>query len=204
MQNLTMEWSIIPNILSTEQIHTILYGDICWKHQVSRTRTIQKKYRGTSSVLEDLRYFNWVQLPDGRIDINIPHGLHCLIPIPDNVLQMFPGYTIVHINLLVTPSGAQTQQWHQDNGKLSLQDYYTILIPLNYSPGMGKTQLVVPYKHKLPKDPVFTEPHLALGDGLCFSGALWHRGTANMSNDTRYCIYLIISRRPEMTVEGWR
>jgi ectoine hydroxylase-related dioxygenase (phytanoyl-CoA dioxygenase family) len=85
----------------------------------------------------------------------------------------------------------------------NLNKYYTLLIPLTDEPGMGKTEVITPY-HKSYKNGEIITPNVSIGDGLLFSGNLWHRGTANLSKKTRYCIYMIITDLPEEElVESW-
>ena len=216
------KYTLLPKLLTETDVQRVLYGDrpsgVEWSKQLSRKRSARQIYRGVTQLYEqsDLAYYKWVQLPDGRVDIHLPEALaHQLVPEATRAALLnhmsewvrggdFSNYRITHINLLITPPYAATQQWHQDNGSLAPEDYYTVLIPLNQNPLFGHTQLVVPYKHKLPKTPHTVEPSVAPGDGLLFSGALWHRGTYNGACVPRYCLYLIVSRAPpESLVESW-
>lgn len=55
----------------------------------------------------------------------------------------------------------------------------TVLIPLVDVPGMGRTEI-------LTGDETIIVPDVSVGDALIFSGSVWHRGTANLSNMPRY------------------
>lgn len=124
------------------------------------------------------------------------------------ILKHFPeDFKIVHTNLLINPPNNNIQDFHQDNSGENPDDYYTLLIPLTDAVGTGKTELVVPYNYDLPKESKRKTiiPDVNIGDGLCFSGCLWHRGTANLSSETRYCIYMIVSNAPkERLFENWK
>ena len=181
-----------------------------WSKQVTTRRSVPKVWPGARHLTTDeLRYYSLVELPDGRVDISLPDSLtKQLLPvaIQDRILTAFPsGFRIASTNLLINPPNNQVQMWHQDNAGLPADSYYTVLIPLVDEEGMGKTEMVLPLAHKLPRKPVGTTPVHTVGDALCFSGCLWHRGTANLSRQTRYCLYLIVTTAPEQSLfESWR
>ena len=201
------KYAILPGLLTETDIQRVLYGEqtgVEWFKQLSQKRCSRQIYRGAVRLYEqsELAYYKWVQLPDGRIDIHLPEALaHRLVSdaTRTTILNYMGDYKVTHINLLITPPYAATQQWHQDNGSLAPEALCSYQHPL-----FGRTQLVVPYNHKLPKTPHTVEPSIAPGDGLVFSGALWHRGTYNGACVTRYCLYLIVSRAPSETLaESW-
>jgi hypothetical protein len=179
---------------------------ITWDKKLSSRRSIKKEWKGIGNLSDkDLDDFSYVELPDGRIDINLPPNLwkqfgieHVLMNLNSNGLVTY-RHKIHHFNLLINPPNKKTQEWHQDNGSLGAEDYYTLLIPLNDVKGMGKTEVY---------DEVDNEtyiPDVPVGGGLLFSGQLTHRGTPNLSKGYRYCLYLIIScLDKEITFENWK
>lgn len=169
-------------------------------------------WRGcTKLTADDLQFFAFVQLPDGRLDINLPPELvEALLPAEtfSHTLSLFgEKFRIAYVNLLIHPPSNTYQSWHQDNASLAKDEYFTLLMPLVNAPGMGKTELVVPYTWNLPKAPKTCIPDVKVGQGLVFSGCLWHRGTANWSTDTRYCLYMVVtSAKPNdpRLFENWQ
>ncbi len=206
----SLKYKTIKNILSENEINIILDGKCEWNKPVSSRRTIKKVYHGCKNLTDyDLNFFKFVQLKDGRVDINLDKDLSKnLIPeeTQKTILHNFPkGFEIVHTNLLINPPNENIQDFHQDNSGVDADNYYTLLIPLIDEDGMGKTEIVVPYSYNFPKKPKTIIPDVTIGDGLIFSGCLWHRGTANLSKYTRYCIYMIISNADKsMLFEDWK
>lgn len=172
--------TIHRNILSDIQIEKFLDGDIEWIKYLSSSRSVEKQWRGAKNI--NLSDFSWIKLPDGRIDINLPNSLTNEIIDIDQIKQLkenLPNYTC---NLLINPAkNKQIQDFHQDNGLLD-ENYYTLLIPLNREKGMGQTEFID------------FDVNLNVGDGVLYSGSVWHRGTANLSNKNRYVIYFVFSK----------
>lgn len=200
---------IFPELLTAKDLRKLLQGPIYWNRQVTKRRHVPKIWNGCIALTDaDIAFYKYVNLRDGRVDIHLPQDLADLLicqKTRDAILAHFPDdFRIAHINLLINPPNPNTQEWHQDNGSVSPDDYYTLLIPLNDCQGMGKTEFVEPYTYDFPKYPQTTIPNVQVGDGLLFSGCLWHRGTPNMSKQTRYCVYMIVSRLPEEELfETW-
>jgi len=208
------KYQILDNILNREEINNVLYGNgVCWKNKVSSTRVISKKWNGVTKLTDlDLQFFKFVVLPDGRVDINLPMNLvdRLLNDSLVKIQQLDPTFQIALVNLLVNVTNPSTQNWHQDNGGLGEDEYYTVLIPLVDEPGMGKTEVLVPYTKKFPRKKLkkgevqIATPDVGVGDALIFSGSLWHRGTANYSSMPRYCLYMILTNQdPSVLFENW-
>lgn len=200
---------ICTKLLSSEALNRLLNGTVEWKIPLSKNRTIDKIWKGCFNLNDDdIKYFGKVKLPDGRIDVNLPRELAKKIVSIDEekLLKFFPeGFRVASYQLLVNPTNPKTQDWHQDNGAIDPDDYYTLLMPLVDAKGMGKTEVRIPYTKKFSKKAKEITPDVKVGDGLLFSGSLWHRGTPNHSKLTRYCIYVIITRAPkEKLFEEWK
>lgn len=195
----------VKGILTQDEISRILKPQSMayqWNRKLSSTRNISVRWNGLETLTDlDLRHFRYVVLSDGRVDINCPDDLAEKI-IPDlgpRLLSLLPPkqWKIQYINFLINPArNTNVQDWHQDNGDLG-NDYYTVLIPLVDVPGMGRTEI-------LTDDGTIIVPDVSVGDALIFSGSVWHRGTANLSNMSRYCIYLVVSCRDKsLLFENW-
>lgn len=200
-----------PNLLSTKQIDKILEptDPVEWKKQVSSRRNIKKIWNGAMKLTDkDIGFYSYVVLPDGRIDISLPKDLgEQLTGSPHSLLNIgfSEEFEIKSWDLLILPPNPTVQTWHQDNGGCNPDDEYTVFIPLNDAPGMGKTEIAVPYTHNFEDHKQTFSPNVKVGDALVFSGSLWHRGTANFSNQTRYCLYMILTKLPKHNVfEEWK
>ena len=206
----TDKYCTLKKIIDNDTINNIMFGEIKWSQKVSSTRTINKIYKGCVNMTDlDLKYLNHVVLPDGRIDVNLPEELYNKLiskKTMDKILSNFDKtFKIVHVNLLINPYNENVQMWHQDNSSIDPNEYYTLLMPLVDEPMMGKTEIIVPYTYNFSKKHNIITPNVTIGDGLCFSGCLWHRGTANLSKKTRYCIYMIISSHNKNELfENWK
>lgn len=206
---LTNKYVHLSNCMTSRQIQTILAPKEPLQYQkpVTSRRTITKQWNGTINLTDvDLQYFSYVVLADGRIDISLPIDLGIQLGNLPKLKQLglSSDYQIRAYNLLILPPSDKEQVWHQDNGGCSPEDYYTILIPLNHSTGMGKTEVAIPYTSQFRNHKEIICPNVKPGDALVFSGSLWHRGTPNLSKDTRYCLYLILSRLPQEKIfEKW-
>ncbi len=211
---LTNKYTIYDNLLSSDSVDRILNGTVEWEYKLSSRRSKKSIWLGCNNINEkDIRYFGKVTLPSGRIDINLPTGLVNALNVinEEKLLKYFPkNFRIASYQLLITPgnnydNNQNMQVWHQDHGGLDSNDYYTLLIPLVDIKDMGKTEVKVPYTKKFDKNASITTPNVTIGDGLLFSGSLWHRGTLNNSNESRYCLYIIISRAAnELLFESWK
>lgn len=88
----------------------------------------------------DLKYMKFVELEDRRADISLPKslGLELLEEIPYKLSKIGLGeeFKIKAWNLLILSPSDKEQIWHQDNGGCEIDDYYTVLIPLNHKEGM--------------------------------------------------------------------
>lgn len=202
------KYYISRDVLDSTTINRILNGPISWNHKLSNTRSQKKTWNGCLNITDgDVKYFGKVKLPCGRMDINLPITLVQEFGLCEkSILRSFPkGFRIASYQLLITPCSDETQTWHQDHGGLGPDDYYTLLIPLVDIPGMGKTKVKIPYTKDFDKHAKTITPDVTIGDGLLFSGSLWHKGTANVSNSPRYCLYLVISNAPsEKLFETWK
>lgn len=146
-----------------------------------------------------------------RVTISLPPELSRQLLGPkteEKILGLFPAhFRIAHVNLLINPAHNRSwQNWHQDNSDVDADAYYTLLVPLVDAPGMGKTEVVVPYAYDFPEGQCATlTPNVTVGDGLCFSGCLWHRGTPNLSSSPRHCLYMIVTSADQSQLsEDWK
>lgn len=191
-------FTIIKKVLNSDQINKLLNGEFKWKKILSKNRTLTKLWKGVFN--EDFKYMNSVKLSDGRIDISLPKTLIEELNIKFNK----KNYRIKNWNLLINPTNENVQEFHQDNGNLKDDEYYTLLIPLTDDEKMGKTEVIVPYSYNFPKKYEIIKPGVKIGDALLFSGCLWHRGTENLSKDVRYCLYGIITKGDLPVYEDWK
>lgn len=202
----------IKNCITPDQIQDILNPIklIEYQEQISSRRTITKKWCGACNLCDvHLQYMKFVELDDGRVDISLPKslGLELLGEMPYKLGKIGLGedFTIKAWNLLILPPSDKEQVWHQDNGGCGSEDYYTVLIPLNHLEGMGRTEIALPYTEKFKDYDQIAVPEVETGDALVFSGSLWHRGTPNLSKDTRYCLYMVLTRLPQDKIfESWK
>ena len=202
----------IKNCLIPNQIEDILCCNklIEYKKRITSRRILTKTWQGASALTDqDLQFFSHVVLADGRVDVSLPPdlGLELIGEMPYKIgkIGLPENYRIKAWNLLILPPSIIDQVWHQDNGGCSPDEYYTVLIPLNDASGMGKTQIALPYTDDFGDHKTTTTPNIQPGDALVFSGSLWHRETANLSRQTRYCLYLILTSLPkEELFETWK
>jgi len=202
----------IKYCISGSQIKDILdpYKDIEYEDKVSSRRIITKKWIGAYNLCDsDLRYMKFVELEDGRVDVSLPKslGLELLGEMPYKLgkIGLGKGCKIKAWNLLILPPSDKEQVWHQDNGGCNADDYYTVLIPLNHIKGMGRTEIALPYTDNFKEHKYIETPKVQSGDALVFSGSLWHRGTPNLSKETRYCLYMVLTRLPQEEIfESWK
>lgn len=160
----------MTQILNQSQIDLFLNGNLKYKKQLSKTRIIEKTWPGAKNI--NFNDFNYIVLPDGRIDINLPNTL------VEQIIDIDPKTTC---NLLINPAkNKNIQDWHQDNAQKGAK-YITTLIALNDKEGMIQTE--------------FKEGTIKLkpGYGVTYNGSVWHRGRENLSNENRYVIYFVTS-----------
>jgi len=178
-----VECDILKNILSAQDVDRILNSSVQFKQTCSSTRCVTRTWPGCAKLSDtDLRYMRFVELKDGRVDVSLPADLAqqlVSIALPDGFDS---SYRVAKFNLLINPPNERTQPWHQDNGGVAPDDYYTLLIPLTHSEGMGKTEVSTSCSEIVNEH----TPDVRVGDGLLFSGCLWHRGTPNRSRNTAY------------------
>jgi hypothetical protein len=184
-----------PNLLPFTTVLSILHGPVTYQKTLSSQRRVEKTWEGIRKI--DYQFERCVKLTDGRIDISLPVDLGRKFLPPPSMLNLLacmpPGVSVRNYNLLLTPPGSTAQDYHQDNGSLSPEEYYMALIPLNAAEGFGKTELLLPYSYDFPDLPTRFTPAADVGDALVLSGCLWHRGTANTSKSWRYSLYVLFS-----------
>ena len=208
MSQFPFNFTIIKSLIDLNSVKLLLNQKHIWNKKLSSTRNININWNGIINISDiDLKHYSFVELPDGRIDINLPNELSNKMTsdFQNNILKYFPAdYKIQYINLLINPPNKNMQNWHQDNGGLQKHEYYTVLIPLTHSQGMGKTEVIDSCHKSFPKKYKILIPDINIGDALVFSGSLWHRGTPNLSNHTRYCLYMIVSNQDKsLLFEAW-
>lgn len=199
------KYLVCRNILTNDQRDLLLHGDFSYESKLSKRRRIIKQWSGCCS--ESFKNCNFVKLQDGRIDVSLP--LEILNELKLDIFDKLnlTGYKVVNCNLLINPPNPNIQEWHQDNGGLDPEDYYTLLIPLTDHEKIGKTEVQQPYSYDFKKNAKIVTPKVTVGDGLLFSGCLWHRGMPNNSKITRYCLYFIIVKNNvdlNKIFEGWK
>lgn len=208
-QLLKCRHTVLPNLLSKNQVNNILYpqpkNPVIYEKNLSKRRSIYE-WKGVSNIDR----FPTVTLPDGRVDVSLPKNLGEVLTIQASEMWNIFFYLnevtdrsgtkplkIASYNLLINPPNENMQMWHQDYRTCDEKDYYTILIPLNEADGMGKTEI------KNTNGQPFI-PDVQVGDALVFSGSLTHRGTPNLSNKIRYCLYMVMTRlEKEKLFENW-
>ena len=202
----------IKNCITPDQIQDILnpHKLIEYQEKVTSKRTITKQWIGTCNLCDvHLQYMKFVELDDGRVDISLLKSLRLEllgeIPYKLGKIGLGEEFKIKAWNLLVLPPSDKEQIWHQDNGGCDSDDYYTVLIPLNHQEGMGRTEIALPYTDNFNDHNLIMTPEVETGDALVFSGSLWHRGTPNLSKDTRYCLYMVLTKLPQEKIfESWK
>jgi hypothetical protein len=176
--------SIIKNFLDDKTISNFLDGPINYSVKISSTRTFKKCWEGVFSCIKSK---NLTKLDDGRIDILLDKELILLLDLNKLESKLPHKVKFRAIHLLINPPGSKTQELHQDGAYEDYDDYYMIIIPLNHKHGMGLTEVFINNK--------YSTPDVKPGDAFIMSGSLWHRGTANKSDEHRFCLYLTYSTK---------
>lgn len=199
----TNGYYIIKKLLLDNDLNLILNGKLSYFKSLSKTRIKKYNWLGVENneSIYDMKYVKF----DKRIDISLPHEL-CIKLVP-NIYKWIENnmsdYKIANCNLLITENNAPNQQYHQDRGDVKDNEYYSLFIPLIDHKKMGKTEIVLPFQKKFPDEPQTITPNITSGDGLLFSGSLWHRGTENKSGYTRYVLYFVLTKNIN-TFENWK
>lgn len=190
-ESLKNDWyCVIENVLTKSEIDLFLNGNIKYLVNVSKTRSIKKIWNGVNSWVTTK---NITKLEDNRIDILLDIQLSNYISGIYDIKNVLPDkVSLQAIHILYNPPGSKMQEYHQDGSYEEYDDYFMILIPLNYSEGMGMTEISLRNDSIIDKT---IKPFVGPGSALIMSGCKFHRGTPNLSSDYRYCLYLVYSTK---------
>jgi hypothetical protein len=127
------------------------------------------------------RHAKWVESTETGIDSK--QLCVSLVQLAQNFLNMIQpipkGQKMnAFFSILAVAPGAFDQEWHEDNRDFD-GDYWTVIIPLTVIPGQGGTQFL-------------TDGIPPFGLSYYFGGKVVHRGTANVSDEMRYALTLVL------------